>query len=233
MNTNIISIRNYIFIMILIIFFYYYLMNTCPCVCLDNLLNYLDIKNNFDTGDLLLLSSDDETSKIIKKGSNSVFSHCGIILKLNGKLLILECEVTAQYDYLSTKKQHKGVHLLDLDQKLRQYSGKYGSFRKLKYKNKNAILDPNNFIKIAQSTMNIKFNFNIFIWFMIYMQVPYINIFDINHTMICSQYVAYIYQKLNVLNKNTLIYYYLPKHLSENLDTINNYHFENLQYFKL
>lgn len=229
-----ITLRNYILSVIIIIFIYYYILDSCPQIYLNTLTkNYNDIKTELDTGDLILLSSDDDVSKIIKKGSNSVFSHCGIVIRINNELLILECDITKQYDYLTGKQYNEGVHLLNLDQKIDYYYGKYGAYRKLKHNNKNPDIKLETLLDIIKSTLDIKFNYNLLIWFMIYIRMPYLNLINTHHKMICSQYIVYIYQQLNILSKDIPEYYCLPKHLSKNINTINNYKFDNPKYFKL
>jgi hypothetical protein len=53
-------------------------------------LSYRQARRHLKTGDLLFCSGDHIVSELIKKFSNSMFSHCGIILCWNDRILLLE-----------------------------------------------------------------------------------------------------------------------------------------------
>ena len=90
-----------IIIILLIIFRYYKLKFENTKKIIKN--KYKNIKNKFNTGDLILFSYNTNISDIIKVISNSLFTHIGLVIKINNELYLLECDTESYYDYVTKK----------------------------------------------------------------------------------------------------------------------------------
>ena len=211
--------KNILYLIFIISFIFY---NRNPKFNKKISLKYNDIKNNLDTGDIILFSCNATFSNFIKKISNSIFTHCGIIIKLYNKLFILECDFDDEYDYI-TSSYKKGVHLVNLEKKINMF-GNLFCYRKLKG-NK---LEKKKLTNIIKKTYFYQFELNIIKLILNYIGL---NLFKSKNKMMCSEYISYVYYKIGVLKKINFSKC-LPKFFCNNNITLNNFYFDKLIFFK-
>lgn len=218
----------YVMIILIIFMVYKIYIEGCPKLNYNNIKkSYNNIKKDLDTGDLVLFCSSDYIGKVIRKFSNYYFSHCGIIIRHNNQLYVLECDMDSNYDFITQKEDKYGVHLVSLDDKLKDYTGNIFGYCKLEKNNINE-LKLNNIINECQ---NIEFNNNVFAWYSSRLKNNNISNFLKNkNRMFCSEFVAYVYQKLGILKQNNLPNMYTIEDLQSN--KYNNIMFSKLILFK-
>lgn len=218
------------YVMVILITFMVYkiYIESCPKLNYYNInQTYNDIKNNLDTGDLILFCSSDYIGKVIRKISNYYFSHCGIIIRYSNELFVLECDMDNKYDIISNNEHKYGVHLISLNDKLRDYTGNIFGYCKLEKDNIN-ISKLNN---IINEYKNIDFNNNIFAWYS--SKLKYNNISKFlknNNKMFCSEFVAHVYQKMGIFKEINDPNMYTIQDLTSN--KYNNNMFSKLTLFK-
>ncbi|VVU94884.1 hypothetical protein CPAV1605_609 [seawater metagenome] len=196
--------KDWLYYLIFIVNFFlilYILAEACPKIETNIVNSYEDIMNELQTGDLILFSCEDFISKGIRYTLNSTYSHGGIIIRdTSNKLLILECDMTNSYDFLSKKKVKTGAHLLDLKEKIYEYDGTKFGYRKLISNHK---LNNKTFHKIFKEAINISFQHNWVTWMAAHFKANKIgDILKKKNTMFCTQYIADVYIKLGILSKD-------------------------------
>jgi len=193
------NICEYISVILICFTFYKLYVDSCPKIKEDNvLLKYSNIKNKLDTGDLLLFSSNDYIGRVIRKFSNSYFSHCGIVVKQSDKLYILECDMDNSHDYLSNKSNKNGAHILDLDEKINDYTGNIFGYCKL-----NNNFNENKLKNIIHNIRDVQFNNNLIAMYNSVIKNVFLSNFFISDSkMFCSEFVVNLYQRLGVIKYN-------------------------------
>jgi hypothetical protein len=182
-----------IFLILLIIsrvFYFYNLLKLCKEIPIDECYNYLD------TGDVLLFrwytigNFEDFNIQI-----NSLFSHCGIVIKLNNKLYILEN--TRKEDYESWKRKGN-VNLVDLEPRVKEYKGKVYILKNKKINCK----QKENIIKNLNKYLSIKFNDN-FSTLDNYFSCMFLNksVYKKRDEMICSEFVHEIFKDIGLISQ--------------------------------
>ena len=212
----------------------YILAEACPKLPKNIKLNYDNVKDYLETGDLILFSCNDFVSKGIKYTINSKYSHVGIVIKgADNNLYILECDMTGSYDYISNKDYKPGGHLLDLKTKIEEYDGTKFGFRKLR--NKNKTISRNKLNKILKQSLIIGFQDNWVTWMVAHFKNNFLGkLLNDPQYMFCTQYVAYVYQQLGIISKKNPSYLFTPKDFEiTNLDFINGFYLEDTINFKL
>ena len=190
--------------------------------------------DDWKTGDLILFSCNDFVSKGIKFTISSKYSHVGIVIKGgDNNLYILECDMTGSYDYLSGKDYKPGSHLLDLKTKIEEYDGTKFGFRKLR--NKTNTISRTKLNKILKKSLLIGFQDNWLTWMIAHFKNKYLgNILNDPDFMFCTQYVAYVYQKLGILSSKNPNYLYTPKDFEiTNLNFDNGFYLDPIVNFKI
>jgi hypothetical protein len=221
----------YLIIMVNFFLILYILSEACPRINTKNIKLYNNIKNNLDTGDLILFSCDDFISKGIRYTLSSKYSHVGIVIKgYNNKLYILECDLTNSYDYITGKNPKKGAHLLDLSQKIEEYDGHKFAYRKL-IGNK---IPRNKIKKTLKKAILIKFQDNWMSWMSAHFKSSFFSeICNNPYFMFCSEYVANVYQDFDIFKKKTNPYFITPGDFEfDNLPLNENYCFGPIINFK-
>jgi hypothetical protein len=228
------NINSIIYICLIAILLFYiltiYSASTCPTVEFNKInKRYTDIKDNLDTGDLVFFCSDDYYSKCIRKFGNCVFSHVGLIIKLNDIVFILECDLDGSYDFLSKKENKHGVHLVQLDEKIYNYDGYMFGYKKLI----NGKINKNELDKLIKLTNNISFDTShLNLLGTVFKNNLYSRMLNTNNKMFCSQYLAFIYKKLGIIEDKMLDCQFSINDFLKDFDTINNYKYDKIQYFK-
>lgn len=153
---------------------------------------YKNLRNKLKTGDIILFSHNSLLGNLIKGISNTIYSHCAVVIKINKKLFLLQCDTDDEYDYLS-KKFKNGVQLVSLDKIIRNNKKVIFSYLELKGKvNKKKII---NFIK---KTYNYEFELNpinVILNFLGFKASK-------KNKKMCSEYLSYFLCKVGILKKN-------------------------------
>ena len=221
----------YLIIIVNLFLILYILSEACPRISSSNLKLYNDIKNELDTGDLILFSCDDFVSKGIRYTLSSKYSHVGIVVKgYNDKLYILECDLTNSYDYITGKDTKKGAHLLDLRQKIEEYDGNKFAYRKLIGEK----IQKSKIKKILKKAILIKFQDNMLSWISAHFKISLTSeLMNNPYFMFCSEYVANVYKDLNIFKPKTKPYLITPGDFENNNLPLNpNYKFGKIINFK-
>lgn len=171
---------------------------------------YKTISNKLETGDCIFLSSNTIEGKLIKFWSEFSFTHAGIIVVINNKNYIWECDMTTKYKNKLTNEFNSGCHLISLDDKLEKYRGSYGLIMKYKKQVPNdKILD---ILKIYKTD---NFNKNFLCWWSSYNKYKFPFCESKNDNKFCSELVADTYQKLDIYDKHRKSDMYTIKDLYE------------------
>lgn len=175
--------------------------------------------NSLETGDLLLFTSNKWYSKLIEFGTNSVYSHCGIIVKsptyLNTSLTgvyLLEASYEPFEDVID-KKQVFGVELVDISKVFNEYYGKIG-LGKIYHRKLITNINMNTVIQqFFQLVHDKPYNIDPLDWIQAWTGFE---IFDkqITSRFWCSALASYIYTKAEILDELTPWTLVTPKQLS-------------------
>jgi hypothetical protein len=212
--------NNILYLILIIIFIIYY---KYPKFNQKIHYKYEDIEDKLNTGDIILFSCNTIISKCIKSFSQSIFTHCGIVIKLYNKLFLLECDIDDEYDYI-TSSYKKGVRLVSLKKKINDFANDIFAFRKLTG-NK---INKNKLINIIKKTYYYKFEFNILCLLLNYYGI---NFLKKDNTMMCSEYISYIYYKTGIIKYNNFSKC-LPKFFCKNNITTSKFNFDKITFFK-
>ncbi len=229
MNNNTIIFTFFIVLLLYYIFSLYSAM-TCPKFRYNDIKNrYTNIRDELDTGDLVFFSSDDYYSRCIRKLGNCIFSHVGFVIKLDGIIFILECDLDASYDFLLKKELNKGVHLIQLDEKIHDYEGIIFGYKKLEKGN----FSIDKLKKIMNETKYIDFNTDhLNLWGTVFKNDTYSNLLKKNNKMFCSEYMAFLLKEFNVIKDTYLNSHYSIKDFADDFDTNSGYKYSSINYFK-
>lgn len=196
------------------IFYFYNLLKKCKEISIH------ECCNNLDTGDILLFrwynigNFEDFNIQI-----NSLFSHCGIVVKLNNKLYILEN--TRKGDYESWEKKGN-VNLVKFEPRVNNYKGKVYVIKNKKINNKQRY----DIIKNLDNYLKIKFN-DTFSTLDNYFSCMFLNksIYKKNDEMLCSEFVHEIFKDIGLIPQHKYSKCIMPIHIfnEEFLDKNNFY----------
>ena len=166
-----------------------------------------ELKDNFETGDLIFLSGNTFNEKCIKTITRCGFSHVAMIVKRpNGVVMLFECDLG--------QRARDGVRLIHFDQKLKYYRGsRVGGWMKLK-----SSRQPQQ--HIIERIVGENVGHGMVKSFHTYFLANYPESLlyewsrDTNRTF-CSELIADTYQKLALMKGDHIPSYYTPKHFLE------------------
>ena len=131
-------------------------------------ININNCLNIIDTGDLVLFRCNIETNEDKLIQLNSYFSHCGMVVVINGKKYILEMIRQGNHDNLN--KYSSNVNLFDFKKRVQKYQGKVYLVKcitqnSINYKNKiieniNKYIDYKYDIDFITNHIKSRFNLN-------------------------------------------------------------------------
>jgi hypothetical protein len=201
----------YIIVIIISFFIYLIFIENCHRLRGDKVyLKYKDLKNYINTGDLILFSSEDYIGKVIRRVTNSYYSHCGIVIKQDSKLYILECDMDTSYDFITNKINRNGVHIISLDDKINEYTGNIFGLCKVR-----KTFDKDHLRSLIEQHKDITFNNNLFAMYgSVIKNKDYSRYFLNDNKMFCSEFVSNIYCKLNLIKRCNSANMYTPKDIS-------------------
>lgn len=181
---------------------------------------YSELKDTLKTGDVVLFSGRYHTSKIVEKLENSMWSHCGLVMRLEGCDEPILYEATALVN-LEDKMHHDhitGPKIVDLYERLKTYGQDVVPYEPPVYavRRLSTILGPDS-VETMKAILTELHGLpnpdqNRMIW-----EVVLGRFFHIPTKMIditCSGLVAYTYEKLGLLKGNKPINGYMPKDFS-------------------
>lgn len=94
---------------------------------------YEAVRDELDTGDIVLFSGSGFISKIIQIVTKSEFSHVGMVVKIKewDMLLLFESTTLSKVKHVETGKRTQGVQLVSLSDRIKCYKAGKVTFRKL------------------------------------------------------------------------------------------------------
>ena len=172
--------------------------------------------DNAENGDIILMSGDTRGERLCKFCSRSIFSHIGVLFweedpATKEKILyILDCDLGQQ-----TKS---GVRVMSLENKLDRYKGnRIGGLMKLQGKRPTRDEIVGLLSKYAQKD----FDNHMITW--IVSDIPPLYYFFQNpKKMFCSEFVASVYQDMNIIKKDNVPFSYSPGNFYRNEINFNN-----------
>ncbi|WP_257283201.1 hypothetical protein [Endozoicomonas sp. SESOKO1] len=177
--------------------------------------SYGSIRNSLKTGDLVLFSGKGAFSDIIKYGTLSKWSHCGMVLRIPEYdfLTIWESTTLSNIHDLETQMPRKGVQLVALSDRVQKYNGDI-SVRRLQ----GAKLPEDSLRRLMELRQELRgkeyerSKLELF-------KAAYDGPFGKNHedlsTIFCSELVAEAYQRLGLLDEIKPSNEYTPADFSE------------------
>lgn len=173
---------------------------------------YSELLKTAQNGDLVLLSGNTPGEKTCKFCTGSEFSHVGMLFRethpetKEDVLYIFDCDLGQ-----GTKD---GVRVMPLEEKLRKYKGfKIGGYRRLIGLEKPSTHE---IIKLIGEMSHIDMDESIVTWWVANYPLLHARMKDENK-MFCSEFVAEVYKKLNIMKDSRLSAWYSPKnfHVSQ------------------
>lgn len=186
-----------IFTFIIISWTLSYNCNTFSKKLIHNFSDYNTILDELKTGDCIFLASNTIEGKLIKFWSECCFTHAGIVVVKDNTKYIWECDMTTKYKNKLTGKFNSGCHLIDLENKLKNYRGPYGLH--MKY---NKEINEEKLWNILKKYKTDNFNKNFFCWWSAYNKVLFPLCESKNDNKFCSELVAETYQKYGIFDKS-------------------------------
>lgn len=86
---------------------------------------YADIRPTLKTGDIILFSGKGGISSLIKRFSNSKWSHVGMVVRFMDMVLLWESTSLSKLKDVQTGKSTQGVQLVGLSERLAIYDGDF------------------------------------------------------------------------------------------------------------
>jgi hypothetical protein len=167
---------------------------------------YTELRSQMQTGDLILFSGNTFVSKCIEFFTNSKISHVGLIIKLSD---ILYC-----YEVIGS-----GVRLIDLNYRIKTYPG-ICYYRSVLWFRPLDITDQ--FLKLREEFKNKKYEKDIFE----FIGSAWDKVFGLNKRdlkyLFCSEMVAEIYQRWEILDTKKSSNEYTPDDFSK-INLSNNF----------
>ena len=177
-----------------------------------NWLEYEDILNEVENGDLILLAGDTHGEKLCRWFPGSIFSHVGLLFREKNRetgkdvVYVWDCDLGQGYK--------EGVRMSILDNKIRRYKGfRIGALKKLKVN-----LDGNgnrerpkaqDITDLYQRYKNLEFDHIIATWFLADYPKLY-NMAKDPEKVFCGEMAAEALQELGIMKKDRFPAWYVP-----------------------
>ena len=203
-------------ISIFLILFYFYILASAPKIE-DyvkknekhlNWLNYEDILDKVENGDLILLAGDTRGEKLCRKFSSSIFSHVGLLLREthekigDSRVYVWDCDLGQGYK--------EGVRMSLLDNKIRRYKGfRIGALKKLKIRSGQKRPETQDIVNLYQKYKDFDFDHVIATWFLADYPILYKMAKDPDKVF-CGEMAAEALQELGVMKKDRFPAWYVP-----------------------
>lgn len=203
-------------ISIFLILFYFYILASAPKIedyvkkneKRLNWLEYEDMLNEVENGDLILLAGDTHGEKLCRKFPDSIFSHVGVAYREKhhetgeDKVYIWDCDLGQGYK--------EGVRMSLLDNKIQRYQGfRIGALKKLKVKSGNQRPKTQDIVDLYQKYKDLEFDHVIATWFL----ADYPKLYKLAkdpEKVFCGEMVAGVLQDLGVMKKDRFPAWYVP-----------------------
>ena len=159
-------------ISVFLILFYFYILASAPKIE-DyvkknekhlNWLNYEDILDKVENGDLILLAGDTRGERLCRWFPGSIFSHVGFVFREKqksageDKVYIWDCDLGQGYK--------EGVRMSLLDNKIRRYKGfRIGALKKLRVSSRDRP-KTHDIVQLFQKYKDLEFDHIIATWFL-------------------------------------------------------------------
>jgi len=181
----------------------YRLYKTPTIIPTNNLADF-----DFQTGDLLFIRYVSKWSKVICIGSLVDISHTAFIYKKDGEIFIIEMSNYTNYDEPDVEKL-KGLCIVPLKKWLILNDGRICGYRKCKT-TLNCDLKINS---LLEKYKNINLDMNLLNWMSVIFNTP--NRFITKNDYYCSEFIALLLQKLDILDTFYDPSFYSPAKLSK------------------
>jgi hypothetical protein len=205
-------------IALLLIFFYFYILSSAPKIedyakknkNRLNWLEYEDVLNKVENGDLILLAGDTHGEKLCRWFPGSIFSHVGLLFREihketgENRVYIWDCDLGQGYK--------EGVRMSLLDNKIRRYKGfRIGALKKLKVLPDKGETRPKTqeIVQLFQKYKDMDFDHIIATWFL----ADYPKLYKIAKDpckVFCGEMVAETLQELGIMKKDRVPAWYVP-----------------------
>nr|QBK85701.1 MAG: permuted papain-like amidase [Marseillevirus LCMAC101] len=203
-------------IALLLILFYFYILASAPKIEAYvkknekylNWLNYEDILNEVENGDLILLAGDTHGEKLCRWFPGSIFSHMGLLIREKQKetgedrVYIWDCDLGQGYK--------EGVRMSLLDNKIRRYKGfRIGALKKLKVSPGQQRPNSQDIVELYQKYKDLDFDHVIATWFL----ADYPKLYKLAKNpekVFCGEMVAEALQELGIMKKDRVPAWYVP-----------------------
>lgn len=177
--------------------------------------SYNTIRGELNTGDVVLFSGKGAFSDIIKYGTLSKWSHCGMVLKIPEYdfLTVWESTTLSNIEDLTSKMPRKGVQLVPLSDRVQKYSGDI-SIRKLQ----GGTLAGNSLMKLMDLRKELRgkrYEQNKMELFKAAYDGPFGHNSEDLSSIFCSELVAEAYQRLGLVSNAKPSNEYTPADFSE------------------
>lgn len=205
---------------LLLIFLYLYILASAPNVENYakknernlNWLEYKDILDNVENGDLILLAGDTHGEKLCRWFPGSIFSHVGLLFREihketgENRVYVWDCDLGQLYK--------DGVRMSLLDNKIRRYKGfRIGALKKLKVnpEGREGRTRPKtqDIVQLFQKYKDMDFDHVIATWFLADCPTLYKLAKD-PEKVFCGEMVAEALQELGILKKDRYPAWYVP-----------------------
>ena len=203
-------------ISLFLILFYFYILMSAPKIedyvkkneKRLNWLNYEDILNKVENGDLILLSGDTHGEKLCRKFPGSIFSHVGLLFREKNRetgedvVYVWDCDLGQGY--------REGVRMSLLDNKIRRYKGfRIGALKKLKVSLGQQRPNTQDIVDLYQKYKDLDFDHVIATWFLADCPKLYKLAKD-PKKVFCGEMVAEVLQELGIMKKDRFPAWYVP-----------------------
>jgi len=200
---------------LLLIFFYFYILASAPNIedyakknrSRLNWLEYEDVLDKVENGDLILLAGDTHGEKLCRKFPGSIFSHVGFLFRETGgetgdAVYLWDCDIGQGYK--------EGVRMSLLDNKIRRYKGfRIGALKKLKAISGRQRPATKDITDLYQKYKDFEFDHVIATWFL----ADYPKLHKLAKDpkkVFCGEMVAEILQELGIVKKDRVPAWYVP-----------------------
>ncbi len=203
-------------ISLFLILFYFYILASAPKIedyvkknkSRLNWLNYEDVLNEVENGDLILLAGDTRGEKLCRKFPGSIFSHLGFTFRETKRetgedaVYVWDCDIGQGY--------REGVRMSLLDNKIRRYKGfRIGALKKLKVRSDRKRPKTQDIVDLYQKYKDLDFDHIIATWFL----ADYPKLYKLAKDpkkVFCGEMVAEVLQELGVMKKDRVPAWYVP-----------------------
>ena len=176
-------------------------------------MNYVDIRDDLKTGDLVLFSGKGGISRWIKRFTRSEWSHCGLIVKFEAEDVVALFESTTLSDLtdMVSGKKREGVQLVSFSDRLRNYNGKVAVRRLAVPLNEEQLAE---FHKFRREFARVHYERSY--WELLKAGLGWNRTEDLS-SVFCSELCAEGYQRFGLLGESPASNSYTPKTLGGSL----------------